>query len=93
MDKLNALAQQVAAIWKRIGFNQRVSIVLVAVVAFIGLWVFARVAYRPSTALLYPQALDPDDAAAIADKLRDEGVTFKVRDVGRRIYVPSQRVD
>ena len=29
MDKLNALAQQVAAIWKRISFNQRVSIVLV----------------------------------------------------------------
>jgi flagellar M-ring protein FliF len=93
MDKLNAIAQQLAAIWKRISVNQRVSIVLVAVVAFIGLWVFAKIAYRPSTALLYPQALDPQDAAAIADKLRDEGVTFSVRDGGRRIYVPSERVD
>lgn len=93
MDKLNALAQQLAAIWKRISVNQRVSIVLVAVMAFVGLWVFAKIAYRPSTALLYPQALDPQDAAAIADKLRDEGVTFKVRDGGRRIYVPSERVD
>jgi flagellar M-ring protein FliF len=93
MDKLNAIAQQLAAIWKRISFNQRVSIVLVAVVAFIGLWIFAKIAYRPSTALLYPQALEPEDAAAIADKLRDEGIKFSVRDGGRRIYVPSQRVD
>ncbi len=93
MDKFNAIANQLAAIWKRISFNQRVSIVLVAVAAVIGLWVFAKVSHRPSRALLYPQALEPADAAAIADKLRDEGLAFEVRDGGRRIYVPAQRVD
>lgn len=93
MDKLNAIANQLAAIWKRISFNQRVSIVLVAVAAVIGLWVFAKVSHRPSRALLYPELLDPTDAAAIAEKLRDEGVAFEVRDGGRRIYVPAQRVD
>jgi flagellar M-ring protein FliF len=87
MDKLNAMMKQLAAIWKRISFNQRVSIVLVAVAAFVGLWIFARLSHQPS------QALDQADAAAIADKLRDENVPFQIRDGGRRIYVPSQRVD
>ncbi len=93
MDKLNAIGKQLAAIWKRIGFNQRVSIVLVAVVGLLGLWMFARLSHRPSSALLYPQALDPGDAAAIADMLRDENVKFEVRNGGRRIYVPAHRVN
>ena len=93
MDKLNAMANQLAAIWKRISFNQRVSIVLVAVAAVIGLWIFAKVSHHPSRAVLYPELLDPTDAAAIADKLRDEGVAFEVRNGGRCIYVPAQRVD
>ena len=93
MDKLNAIGKQLAAIWKRISFNQRVSIVLVAVVALLGLWMFAKFSNRPSMARLYPNALDPEDASAIADKLRDENVTFQVRDGGRAIYVSLSRVD
>ena len=47
MEKLNAIAKQLSAIWKRISFNQRISIVLVAVVVVLGLWLFARLSYRP----------------------------------------------
>jgi flagellar M-ring protein FliF len=93
MDKFNAILKQLAAIWKRISFTQRVSIVLVAIVAFVGLWVFASLSHRPSMTMLYPQALDPADAAAIADKLRDEGVKFEVRDGGRRLYVAAHLVN
>ncbi|MBN1917956.1 MAG: flagellar M-ring protein FliF [Verrucomicrobia bacterium] len=93
MDKLNAIGKQFAAIWKRISLNQRISIVLVAVMALLGLWMFAKLSSRPSMTRLYPSALDPEDASAIADKLRDENVTFQVRDGGRAIYVPSGRVD
>ncbi len=93
MDKLNALTQQLSATWKRISFNQRVSIVLVAVVAFVGLWMFAKLSHRPSMALLYPQALDQADAARIKEKLRDEKVRYELRDNGRRIYVPAHLVN
>jgi flagellar M-ring protein FliF len=93
MDKFNAIAKQFAAIWKRISFNQRLSIVLVAVVAVLGLWIFATLSHRPSMTPLYPQALDQADAAAIADKLRDEGVKFEVRDGGRRLYVQAHLVN
>jgi len=93
MEKLNAITKQLGAIWKRISLNQRISIVLVAVVVVLGLWLFAKLSYRPSMALLYPHSLDPSDAAAIAEKLRDENVKFQVRDAGRRLYVPTQRVN
>jgi len=93
MDKLNALTKQLSATWKRISFNQRVSIVLVAVVAFVGLWMFAKLSHRPSMALLYPQALDQADAARIKEKLRDEKIRYELRDNGRRIYVPAHLVN
>jgi len=93
MDKLNAIGKQLAAIWKRISFNQRVSIVLVTVVSLLGLWMFAKLSSSPSMAQLYPQALDPEDASAIVDKLRGENVKFQIRNGGGVIYVPSNRVD
>jgi len=93
MDTLNAMTKQLAAVWKRISLNQRISIVLVAIVAFIGLWLFASLSHRPSMALLYPETLDQTDAAEIVEKLRDENVSFEVRDGGRRIYVPSHLVN
>ena len=93
MDKLNAFTKQLSATWKRISFNQRVSIVLVAVVAFVGLWMFARLSHRPSMGLLYPQALDQVDAARIKEKLRDENIRYELRDNGRRIYVPAHLVN
>ena len=93
MEKLNAIAKQLSAVWKRISLNQRISIVLVAVVMVLGLWLFARLSYRPSMALLYPHSLDPGDAAAITEKLRDENIKFQIRDGGRRICVPTQRVN
>lgn len=82
------MVSQFGEIWKRIGVNQRISIVLVAVLIIGGLWVFVSIARRPDYEVLFTD-VTPRDNDAIVTHLRDSKVPYKVK--GSKIYVPSKR--
>ena len=89
----NFIAQAVSqfgAIWKKIGVNQRISIVLVGVLIIGGLWAFVSIARRPDYEALFTN-VSPEDGAAISAHLRENGIPYKAR--GSNIYVPASRKD
>ncbi len=78
-------------IWGKLGINQRLSLVFVVLLligASVGLLMWA---YRPSYDLLYSR-LDQADAGLIIEQLRDRGIKYNLRDGGRSIYVPTEKV-
>src|SRR5271170_1798304 len=86
---LSQLGQQLLAIWKQLGLNQRISIVLATAVVFIGLCTVALWSSRPDFALLYGK-LDDGEAAKIVAALDEAKVPYQVR--SGAIYVPSDKV-
>ena len=86
-----ALFQQFGRIWKNLGTNQRISIVLsmMGVVAgMVGLLVWSA---RPSLQLLYGQ-LDPKDMAAVITAVEERDVTYRIGAGGSSISVPRSEV-
>lgn len=78
-------------IWSKLGINQRISLIgffifVVSLFVVLALW-----SNRPDYALLYSK-LDQSDAAVIIEKLRDMKVPYQLKDSGRVIYVPSEKV-
>ena len=86
---LTQLGQQLLAIWKQLGLNQRISIVLATAVVFLGLGTVALWSSRPDFALLYGK-LDDGEAAKIIAALDESKIPYQVR--GGSIYVPSDKV-
>jgi flagellar M-ring protein FliF len=86
---LSQLGQQLLAIWKQLGLNQRISIVLATAVVFIGLCTVALWSSRPDYALLYGK-LDDGEASKIVAALDEAKVPYQVR--GGSIYVPNDKV-
>jgi flagellar M-ring protein FliF len=86
---LAQLGQQLLAIWKQLGLNQRISIVLATAVVFIGLGTVALWSSRPDFALLYGK-LDDGEASKIVAALDEAKIPYQVR--GGSIYVPSDKV-
>src|SRR5580658_8303184 len=86
---LAQLGQQLLAIWKQIGLNQRISIVMATAVVFIGLCTVALWSSRPDFALLYGK-LDDGEASKIIAALDESKIPYQVR--GGSIYVPSDKV-
>ncbi len=83
--------QQLLTVWKELGLNQRVSI-LVAGLALIGglvgvgLW-----SARPDFALLYGR-LDEAESAKVIAALNDAKVPYKITQPGGGIMVPADKV-
>jgi flagellar M-ring protein FliF len=78
-------------IWSKLGINQRISLVFIVLLilgASAGLLAWA---YRPSYDLLYSR-LDQADAGLIIEQLRDMNIKYMLRDGGRSIYVPTNKV-
>jgi flagellar M-ring protein FliF len=86
---LTQLGQQLLAIWKQLGLNQRISIVLATAVVFIGLSTVALWSSRPDFALLYGK-LDDAESSKIIAALDESKIPYQVR--GGSIYVPSDKV-
>ena len=86
---LSQLGQQLLAIWKQLGLNQRISIVLATAVVFIGLGTVALWSSRPDYALLYGK-LDDGEASKIIAALDESKIPYQVR--SGAIYVPSDKV-
>ncbi|MGH8017962.1 MAG: flagellar basal-body MS-ring/collar protein FliF [Opitutaceae bacterium] len=83
---MSRFLSQLAVLWKQLGFNQKISLVLsagvvVAVMAGVLAW-----SSRPDMQLLYGR-LDPKDAGDIAAALDAQGIAYEVSAGGTSIHV------
>lgn len=90
MNNLNQLIQQLAAIWKQLGINQRISIVLTALGVLAGLGSLVYLSSRTDYALLYGK-LEESEAAKVIAALDDAKVPYKIKS-GGTITVPADKV-
>lgn len=78
-------------IWRRTSLVQRV-LLLGIVLGFAGAGFFlVNWARQPDLAILYT-SLDPEQAAKVADKIRDQGVPYELTNGGTTIMVPAEKV-
>ncbi len=83
--------QSLGSLWKELGLNQRVSLVMAAltvVACLVALTLWSR---RPDMQLLYGR-LSEKDAAAIVSQLQAQGIQHKVSAGGGTVYVPADQV-
>ncbi len=88
---MKPFAQSILALWGQLGLNQRVSLVVAALVVagiVTGLVVWSR---QPDYQLLYGR-LAEKDASAIVSSLQTQGVPHRVSQGGGTIYVPADQV-
>jgi flagellar M-ring protein FliF len=82
---------QLSNLWKQLGLNQRISLVLAAAVvvaAMVGVLAWSS---RPDMQVLYAR-LDPKDAAEIATSLDAQGIAYQVSAGGTTVSVPRRDV-
>lgn len=84
-------AQSLLALWKQLGLNQRVSLIVAALAVTGGLIGVVLWSQRPDYQLLYAR-LGDKDAAAIISYLESQNVPHKVTAGGTAVEVPSTMV-
>src|SRR5262249_68085 len=89
-NNLSQLGRQLAGIWKHLGVNQRISIVLASIVMIAGLGGIAFWSSRADYALLYGK-LDETEASKVIAALDEAKVPYRVHGPGS-IFVPSDKV-
>jgi flagellar M-ring protein FliF len=88
---MKPFAQSLLALWRELGLNQRVSLIVAALAVagvVTGLVIWSR---QPDYQLLYGR-LAEKDAAAIVSALQAQGIKHKVMGGGGTIYVPADQV-
>jgi len=88
---LAQIGQQLAAIWKQLGLNQRISVVMATFVVVIGLVALSLYSSRVDYSLLYGK-LDETEASKVIAALDEAKVPYKVSRAGGAILVPSDKV-
>src|SRR6266481_4365237 len=88
---LSQIGQQLAAIWKQLGLNQRISVVMATVGVVIGLAALSWWSSRVDYSLLYGK-LDEAEASKVIAALDEAKVPYKVSRAGGAISVPSDKV-
>ncbi len=88
---ISQIGQQLAGIWKQLGLNQRVSVVMATVLTVLGLVGLAMWSSRMDFALLYGK-LDEGEAAKVIAALDEAKVPYKVSQAGGSILVPADKV-
>jgi flagellar M-ring protein FliF len=88
---ISQLISQLAGIWKQLGLNQRISVVMATGVVVIGLAGLAFWSSRMDYALLYGK-LDDGEAAKVIAALDEEKVPYKIGGGGGSILVPADKV-
>lgn len=91
MNNFTQMLQQLAALWKQLGLNQRISVVLAAGVVILGLAGLVMFSTRVDYALLYGKLEDAEAAKVIA-ALDDAKVPYKISRGGGTISVPADKV-
>ncbi len=88
---LSQIGQQLAAIWKQLGINQRISVVMATFGVVVGLAALSWWSSRVDYSLLYGK-LDEAEASKVIAALDDAKVPYKVSRAGGAILVPSDKV-
>jgi flagellar M-ring protein FliF len=88
---LSQLGAQLAGIWKQLGINQRISIVMATGIVVLGLFGVAYWSSRADYSLLYGK-LDDGEASKVIAALDEEKVPYKIGAGGGSILVPSDKV-
>jgi flagellar M-ring protein FliF len=88
---VNALKDRAGKLTKTLNPAQLVAIGLLAVVTLLGGMIFLRWAGSPSYSVLFT-GLDAKGAQSVVDKLKAEGVPYKLADQGRAVLVPQAKV-
>ncbi len=89
---MDDLLRQLREAWGALETRQKVSLVLSAVLTIVAVGGIVWWAQQPSWGVLYT-GLDPKDAQAVIEELQSQRVPVRVRDGGRVIEVPVERVD
>jgi flagellar M-ring protein FliF len=90
MNNLAQLGRQIAAIWKQLGLNQRISVVLAAAAVVVGLSSLAWFSSRKDYSLLYGR-LDEAEAGKVVAALTDAKIPYQIKGSGT-IFVPMDLV-
>lgn len=88
---LSQIGQQLAGIWKQLGLNQRISVVMATLATIVGLVGLAYWSSRVDYALLYGK-LDEGEASKVIAALDEAKVPYKISRAGGSILVPSDKV-
>ena len=88
---VNALKERAGRVTKTLNPAQMVAVGLLAVVTLIGGMMFMRWAGTPSYSVLFT-GLDAKSAQSVVDKLKAEGVPYKLADEGSAVLVPQAKV-
>lgn len=91
MNALSQLGHQLLAIWKQLGLNQKVSVVVAAVGVLGALGALVAWSSRVEYGLLYGR-LDEAEAAKVVSVLEELKVPHKVGQGGTALYVPKDKV-
>jgi flagellar M-ring protein FliF len=78
---LSQLGQQLAGIWKQLGLNQRISIVIATAAVLFGVLGVAYWSSRVDYALLYGK-LDESEASKVIAALDESKVPYKISQAG-----------
>jgi len=84
-------AQQVAAIWRQVGINQKISILLVGAGSAAAVLAMVFWGGRPSYGLLY-SGLSRKDASAVVTQLEADSIPYRLDDNGATVLVPADQV-
>src|SRR5580698_7136706 len=88
---LSQLGQQLVAIWRQLGLNQRISIIMATGVVILGLSSLAWWSSRADFSLLYGK-LDDGEAAKVIAALDEAKIPYRVSRGGGSIMVPADKV-
>lgn len=88
---MKKLLPSLLSLWKQLGLNQRVSLVLAAGVVLVGFVALVIWSRRPDYVLLYGR-LGQKDAASIISQIQSDNIPYKVSSGGADIFVPSDQV-
>ncbi|MBL9128855.1 MAG: flagellar M-ring protein FliF [Verrucomicrobiales bacterium] len=87
---LSQLGRQLAGIWKQLGLNQRISVVVTGVAVLAALAAVAVWSGRTDYALLFGR-LDESESSKVIAALAESKVPYELRD-GGSVYVPRGKV-
>lgn len=85
------LGRQLLSIWKQLGLNQRISMVLATGVVLAALATLAFWSGRVDEGLLYGN-LDEAEASRVVGALNEANVTYRIGNGGTAIFVPQNKV-
>ena len=83
--------QSLIALWHQLGLNQRVSLVLAALIVVAGIAALVSWSRRPEYQLLYGR-LGEKDASAVISYLQQANIPFRADANGSTIFVPADQV-